>query len=70
MRLFLHYVWKLHNLSTYVVLDRELQFIVLFIKKTLLSAWSQNCFFYSLALPNKWTNKESKAGIISPNIHQ
>jgi len=33
MRLFLHHVWKLHNLSTYIVLDRELQFIVLFTKK-------------------------------------
>jgi len=33
MRPFLHYVWKLHNLSTYIVLDKELQFIVLFTKK-------------------------------------
>lgn len=34
-RLFLLNVWKLHGLLTHVVLDRRLQFIALFIKKTL-----------------------------------
>lgn len=33
MRLFLHNVWKLHSLSTHVVLNRELQFMVLFTKE-------------------------------------
>jgi len=32
-RLFLHYVWKLYSLSSYVVLDRGLQFVALFTKK-------------------------------------
>lgn len=32
-RLFLYNTWKLYDLSTHVVLDRELQFIVLFTKK-------------------------------------
>jgi len=31
--LFLYNTWKLYGLSTYVVLNRELQFIVLFTKK-------------------------------------
>ena len=33
IRLFL-YVWKLNNVSTYVFLDRELQFVIYFIKKS------------------------------------
>jgi len=33
IRLFLYHVWKLYGLSTQVVSDHELQFIVLFIKK-------------------------------------
>ena len=32
-RLFLHHVWKLHSLSIYIVLNKGLQFIVLFTKK-------------------------------------
>ena len=33
IRLFLHDVWKLHNLSTYIVLNKELQFIACFTKE-------------------------------------
>jgi len=32
-RLFLHYMWKLHGFSTYVISDRSLQFIILFTKE-------------------------------------
>ena len=32
-RLFLHYMWKLHDLPNHVVLDRGLQFIILFTSK-------------------------------------
>jgi len=33
IRLFLHNVWKLHNLPTYIVLNKELQFIACFTKE-------------------------------------
>jgi len=33
LRLFLYNVWKLHSLLTYVILDKDLQFIVLFTKE-------------------------------------
>ena len=33
IRLFLHQVWKLHSLSTHIVLDQGLQFVVLFTKE-------------------------------------
>jgi len=29
-RLFLYYIWKLHGLLNHVVLDRNLQFVILF----------------------------------------
>jgi len=32
-RLFLHYVWKHHGLLTCIVLDKELQFVVPFMKE-------------------------------------
>lgn len=32
-KLFLYYVWKLHKLSQYVVLDCRMQFVALFIKE-------------------------------------
>ena len=33
VRLFLHYVWKLHSLPTCVILDRDIQFIAHFTKE-------------------------------------
>jgi len=35
-RLFLYHVWKLYNFPTHIILNRSLQFIVYFTKKTLL----------------------------------
>ena len=33
VRLFLHYMWKLHNLPNCIVLDKGLQFVILFTKE-------------------------------------
>jgi len=48
-KLFLHYVWKLHNLTTYVVPDCRLQIHCLFHKETIPHAQDQGHIIYYLA---------------------
>jgi len=56
-RLFLYNVWKLHGLSTWVVLDRRLQFVACFTKELYHLLEIEIAFYYGLEPTIRWTNR-------------